>query len=169
MLALFRWLLHLYPVGFSREFSEEMTLCFNLRLQDVRRQGWKCRGLFLVREFWGAFTGAMSEQMGCRFDDLFRRFDMRSFRFSRFAMVFMVLALIGVGIAIDTARRQAVSGFVVEQPAWAIFSRSLVGLLEAMVILGGILGGIGYVVLRAVSQSGSQRLANTHTWSQRDR
>jgi hypothetical protein len=73
---------------------------------------------------------------------------MRSFRFSRFAMVFMVLALIGVGIAIDTARRQAVSGFVVEQPAWVIFSRSLVGLLEAMAILGGILGGIGYVVLR---------------------
>jgi hypothetical protein len=169
VLALFRWLLHLYPVGFFQEFSEEMTLCFHLRLQDVRRHSWRRRGLFLVREFWDTFTGAMSEQVGCRFDDLFRRFDMRSFRFSRFAMVFMVLALIGVGIAIETARRQSVSGFVVEQPAWDIISRSLVGLVEAMAILGGILGAIGYVVLRAVSQSGSQRLANTTTWPQRDR
>ena len=170
MVALFRWLLQLYPLSFSQKFSDEMTLCFHLRLQDVRRQSWKRCGSFLVREYWGAFTGAMSEQRGCRFVDLLRRFDMRSFRFSRFAVVCMILALIGVGLAIETARHQAVSGFPVEQPAWgSILSRTLVGLLEAMAILTGILGGIGYVVLRAVSQSGSQRLANTHTWPQRDR
>jgi hypothetical protein len=166
MLGLFRWLLQLYPVSFSREFSEEMALCFQLRLQDVRHQSWKQRGSFLVREYWGAFTGAMSEQRGSRFVDLFRRFDMRSFRFSRFAMVCMILALIGVGLAIETARHQAVSGFPVEQPARVILSRTLVGLFEAMAILAVILGGIGYVVLRAVSQSGSQRLANAHTWPQ---
>jgi hypothetical protein len=163
-MRVFRWLLNLYPVGFFREFSEEMNLCFHLRLQDARQQGWKTRVPFFVREFWGVFTGAMSEQFGCRFD-LFGRFDMRSFRFSRFAMASMILALLGVAVAIETARRLSASEFISE-PAWVIFSRSLSGLLQATVIVGGILGGVGYVVLRAVGRSASDRLSNAKTWPQ---
>lgn len=163
-MRVFRWLLNLYPVSFFGEFSEEMNLCFHLRLQDVRQQGWRKRVPFFVREFWGVFTGAMSEQLGCCFD-LFGRFDMRSFRFSRFAMVSMILALIGVAIAIEIARSQATSEFIA-QPAWVIFSRTLSGLLKAIVIVGGILGGVGYAVLRAVGRSGSDRLANAKTWPQ---
>ena len=163
-MRVFRWLLNLYPVSFFREFSEEMNLCFHLRLQDVRQQGWRKRVPFFVREFWGVFTGAISEQLGCRFN-LFGRFDMRSFRFSRFAMVSMILALIGVTVAIEIARRQASFGFIAE-PAWVIFSRTLSGLLKGMVIVGGILGGVGYAALRAVGRSGSDRLANAKTWPQ---
>jgi hypothetical protein len=168
-MRVFRWLLNLYPVSFFREFSEEMSLCFHLRLQEARQQGWRKRVPFFVREFWGVFTGAMSEQLGYRFD-LFGRFDMRSFRFSRFAMVSMILALIGVAIAIEIARRQSIAlttaSELIAEPAWVIFSRTLSGLLKAIVIAGGILGGLGYAVLRVVGRSGSDRLANAKTWPQ---
>ncbi|HET9941702.1 MAG TPA: hypothetical protein VFR05_00090 [Terriglobia bacterium] len=163
MLVLFRWLLRLYPARFFGEFSEEMTHCFHRRLQDVRHQSWRNRGSFFAREFSGAFVGAMSEQMGGRFDDLFRRFDMRSFRFSRLALVFMILALVGVLAAIKTTVRTA----VMQQPANpGVDVVSILQVSSAMVVVMAILGVVGYAVLRVANKSAGERLANVHTWPQ---
>ena len=48
---------------------------------------------------------------------------MRSFRFSRFAMVSMILALIGVRIAIEIARRQSASEFIAETGMGHFFTK----------------------------------------------
>ena len=160
MRVLFRWLLNLYPLSFFREFSEEMTLCFDLGLHDVRHQNWKRRGAFFVREFWGAFTGAMSEQFGCRFEDLYRRFTMSSFRFSRISMAFMILALIGVLMAIETPLRQIGSGLV-QQPLWLALR-----LAGVFLVLTAIFGAIGYGVLRVINRSAADRLVNIDAWPQ---
>lgn len=160
MRVLFRWLLNLYPLSFFREFSEEMTLCFHLGLQDVRHQNWKRRGAFFVREFWGAFTGAISEQLGCRFEDFCRRFTMTSFRFSRLSMAFMILALIGVLMAIESALRQ-ISPDLVQQPLWLALR-----LAGVFLFLMAIFGAIGYGVLRVINRSAADRLVNIDTWPQ---
>ena len=157
MRVLFRWLLNLYPLSFFREFSEEMALCFDLGLHDVWNQSWKRRGAFLLREFWGAFIGAISEQLGCSFEDLCRRFTMTSFRFSRIAMTFMILALIGVLMAIETALRQMGSDLV-QQPL--SFALRLTGIF---LFLMAIFGAIGYGILRVVNRSAGDRLVNINT------
>jgi hypothetical protein len=165
MLVLFRWLLRLYPAGFFREFSEEMTHCFHRRLQDVQPQSWRSRGSFFAREFSGAFVGAMSEQLGCRFDDLFRRFDMRSFRFSRISLVFMILALAGVLFAIQAAIHMA----VMQQPSDPGLTAHVVSALKVssvFAVIMAILGVVGYAVLRVANKSTGERLANVHTWPQ---
>lgn len=80
----------------------------------------------------------------------------------RFAMVFMILALVGVGIAIETARQRSTSDLPVA-PVWSVFP----GMFGVLLVVTLIFGGIGYVVLRVVSRSGSERLANIHTWPQK--
>ena len=163
MLILFRWLLSLYPAAFFMEFSEEMAKCFRQRMQDVQHENWRTRGWFFAREFSGVFLGAMSEQMGGRFDDLFRRFDMRSFRFSRLALVFMILALVGVLAAIKTAVHIA----VMQQPAYpGVDVVSVLQVSSVMVVVMAILGVVGYAVLRVANKSAGQRLADIHTWPQ---
>jgi len=82
----------------------------------------------------------------------------------RFAMVFMILSLIGVGGAIEAAKRRAISDSVI-QLSWHLFS----GVFGALFVVMSILGLIGYVVLRAVSRPGSERLANIDTWPQERR
>ena len=160
MRVLFRWLLNLYPLSFFREFSQEMTLCFDLGMHDVRHQNWKRRSAFFVREFWGAFTGAISEQLGCRFEDFCRRFTMTSFRFSRISMAFMILALIGVLMAIETPLRH-ISPDLVQQPL--SFALRLAGIF---LFLMAIFGAIGYGVLRVINRSAADRLVNIDTWPQ---
>ena len=160
MVALFRRLLRLYPAGFCREFSDEMTLCFRLRLEDVRHHTLARRGAFAAREFWGAFIGAMSAQLGGGFDGLFRRFDMPSFRFSRISIVFMILALAGVLFAIDSAMDQFHPGNT------GVRAGSAFRVVGYLAVIAMILGAIGYGVLRAANRSAGQRLENIHTWPQ---
>jgi len=76
----------------------------------------------------------------------------------RFAMVFMILTLFGVGIAIDTTTRQAISARNIE-PAWFSFP----GVFGVILLFMAIFGAIGYVALLLVSKSGSERLANIDT------
>jgi protein-S-isoprenylcysteine O-methyltransferase Ste14 len=154
MLTMYRWLLRLYPTNFYKEFAEEMISVFCQRRQDVRRQGLKIRALFLAREFRGMLTGALREQFT---DDSFRRFDMRSFRFPRATIVVMVVTLFSVEIAIERARQ--ISAGSDAGPHWLAIS----GVFGAMLVVMGILGMIGYVILRVLRQSGAQRLSSVET------
>ena len=82
----------------------------------------------------------------------------------RFAMVFMILSLIGVGVAIDATKQQAIPDSVI-QTSWSLIS----GVFAFLFVTMSILGLIGYVVLRAFSRPGSERLANIDTWPQERR
>jgi hypothetical protein len=84
----------------------------------------------------------------------------------RFAMAFMLLALFGVGIAIDTATRGAMPGRAshLDAPIWFALPNVFGVILLAMAIFGVI----GYAALRVFTKSGSERLADIHTWPQRD-
>ena len=82
---------------------------------------------------------------------------MRAFRFPRATIVVMLATLVSVGVALDRARQISVEGGT-EPVRWAI-----PGVFGAMLVVTGILGLIGYVILRAVSQSGAQRLSNIQT------
>jgi len=154
MLTLLRCLLSLYPSDFSREFGEEMISVFRQRRRDVRHQGLKARALFLAREFRGMLTGAVRAQFT---DDSFRRFDMRSFRFPRATIVVMVVTLFSVAFAIERARQISAGSDAV--PRWL----AIPGAFAAMLVVMGILGLIGYVILRALRQSGTQRLSSIET------
>jgi len=158
MLYLFRFLLRLYPADFFREFAEEMTLVFSQRQRDVRHRGLWVRALYLAREFRGMVTGALREQFT---DVSFRRFDMRSFRFPRATIIVMLVTLVNVGFAIERAKR--ITGGDDTRSSWPVLPGMFVGWL----VLMGILGLIGYVILRALSQSGSQRLSSIETRPQR--
>ena len=85
---------------------------------------------------------------------------MSSFRFSRIAMVFMILALIGVLMAIETALRQ-IGSDLVEQPLG--LALRLAGIF---LFLMAIFGAIGYGVLRVINRSAGDRLVNINTWPQ---
>lgn len=88
---------------------------------------------------------------------------MRSFRFSRLALVFMILALVGVLAAIKTTVRTA----VMQQPANpGVDVVSILQVSSAMVVVMAILGVVGYAVLRVANKSAGERLANVHTWPQ---
>ena len=82
---------------------------------------------------------------------------MSSFRFSRIAMTFMILALIGVLMAIETALRQMGSDLV-QQPL--SFALRLTGIF---LFLMAIFGAIGYGILRVVNRSAGDRLVNINT------
>jgi hypothetical protein len=155
MLTLFRCLLRLYPAEFCREFAEEMTSVFCQGRRDVRHQGLKVRAQFLAREFWSMFTGALREQFS---DDSFRRFDMRSFRFPRATIVVMLVALANVGYAIERAKQITDGG-----DTRSIWPPVLTGMFVGWLGVMGILGLIGYGILRVLKQSGAQRLSRIQT------
>ena len=77
-----------------------------------------------------------------------------------FAIAFMILSLIGVAAAIETTVRRASVDFI--QPP-GLVSPAVFGVI---VVVMAILGGIGYLALRLVSKSGSERLADIHAWPQ---
>ena len=160
MLSLFRFFLRLYPADFFTEFADEMISVFCQRCRDVRHQDLKVRAVFLAREFRGIVTGALREQFTVV---SFRRFDMRSFRFPRATIVVMLVTLISVEIAIEQAKQ--ISAGSDTGPIWS----AIPGVFGVMLAVTGILGLIGYVILRAVNQSAAQRLSKIQTSFSRDK
>ena len=82
---------------------------------------------------------------------------MRAFRFPRATIVVMLATLVSVGVALDRARQIAIGG---DAPP---IRSAIPAVFGAMLVVTGILGLIGYVILRAVSQSGAQRLSSIQT------
>ncbi len=89
---------------------------------------------------------------------------MRSFRFPRSTMVLMVLILAGIIFAIDKA--QDVQRLYSGSPSSADVP-GLYGVFVVLALAFACIGALGYVVLYALRQSGTQRLMNVRTWGAR--
>ena len=104
MAAFYRYLLHCYPADHLREYGEEMLAVFRQAHEAVSSQGVRGRALFYGREICGVLVGALREQL-CGDWSLLRRLDMRSeYRFPRSAIFLMVVLLVAVVVAIESAR-----------------------------------------------------------------
>jgi FtsH-binding integral membrane protein len=163
MQALFRCLLYLYPAEFSREFAKEMTWVFSQVQQDFGKRGVRARVSFFIREVSGMLAEGLRQRFGGKVWFSLRRFNMRPFRFSRIGMVVMIVALVGVLVAIEKAR--AISAQSIPELHTVSTWTMVQGVFGFLIVTMAILGLIGYVVLRLVSKSGADRLSNIQTWS----
>ena len=127
MLALYCWLLCLYPASYRDEFGEEMTAVFGEARSELPPT-LAAKISFYRSEFCGLLSGALS----AHFDRLFGpsvpfpRFYMQSqFRFPRSTVFLMLVILAGVVLAIEKARtivsgpHQVTSAWTL--PPWFIF------------------------------------------------
>ena len=149
MLHLYRLLLLLYPSTHRREFSEEMITVFRQAQRDCSSLGFVPRLEFSIREMAGLLAGAFRERTKVRTETL-PGSAMRSLLFPRWMIVGMVLMLVAVLMAIETARVMSVQGMDAS-PTWGGLFPSLV--LAILTLMSG-LGLIGYAVLLWVRRLG---------------
>ena len=84
---------------------------------------------------------------------------MRSeYRFPRSAIFLMVVLLVAVVVAIESARSIS-AGETKDISAWVILRVFMFG-----AGLMGVMGAIGYAVLSVLRSTGADRLANIQTW-----
>src|SRR5262245_20667964 len=95
MLRFYKLVLLLYPPAHRQEFAEEMLSVFREVHRDCACQGFKARIQFFSREMAGLLAGALREQMKvCK--GTLRGGAMRTFRFPRWTIAFLVVALLVV-------------------------------------------------------------------------
>jgi len=158
MLALYRFLLRLYPRDYFREYAGEMEWVFRHAQEDARRQTLRRRALFCTREISGAIAGALRQRLFSVWGpNLSRRFDMRpGFRFPRSTVFLMFVILAGVELTIHKAKTIVAirEGF---RPVeiWHSLLFSLYPLVLALAIVGAVWG-----ILFALQRTGMHRLAN---------
>ena len=88
---------------------------------------------------------------------------MRSeYRFPRSAIFLMVVLLVAVVVAIESARSIA-AGETNAISGWVILRLFVFG-AALMCITGGITGAIVYTILSVLRRTGVDRLANIQTW-----
>jgi hypothetical protein len=162
MAAFYRYLLHCYPADHLREYGEEMLAVFRQAHEAVSSQGVRGRTLFYSREITGVLVGALREQL-CADWSLLRRLDMRSeYRFPRSAIFLMVVLLVAVVVAIESARSIS-AGETNTISGWVILRLFVFG-ASFMCVTGAITGAIGYAILSVLRRTGVDRLANIQTW-----
>jgi hypothetical protein len=167
VLYLYQLLLRLYPSAYRREFAEEMLAVFRQAQRECDALGFRARLEFSLREMAGLLAGAFREQTKVRTGTLTGG-TMRSFRFPRWILFSMVLALLIVLVGIE----KAVDAVMQElSPRPDVSARGLISpdFVLAAVMMMGFLGLVGYVVRVVVSGSnGIQRLSNLKTWPTQD-
>ncbi len=164
MLALYRWLLYLYPSGYRREFAQEMISVY-CELKRCLAIGFLPRSRFYAREFTGVLLGAAQERLCavCRPPNLFPRFTMQpQFRFPRSAVFMMIVIFAGTVLAIAKATSVQLAYGETAGSVWP----SLVSILVSMVLLMSGTAAIGWAILHALRRTGVHRLANVQTWPQ---
>jgi hypothetical protein len=166
MLALYRWLLRLYPAAYFREYAGEMTWVFRQAEQAASAKHSRARVWFGIRELGGVVKGALRERI---FGDagwkLSRRSDMRpEFRFPRSTVILMWVILAGVVLAINKAKAVVAMNEGL-RPEIVAFWHPLFWLYPFAVVVA-IVGAV-WGILFALRRTGMHRLANVQTSPER--
>jgi hypothetical protein len=168
MLALYRWLLHLYPTAYRCEFGEEMMAGFLEAKKETWPKGIAARASFCAREAEGLLCGALLEQLrvirGSDFLESFhvRRFTMRAeYRFPKATALLMAIILAMVVMTIGKAK--ALSAVLPHTgPQFAPIPAAQFTIIPTMLIVlvaAGIAGALGWAVVFAMRRSGMQQFS----------
>jgi len=162
MTTLYRSLLYLYPLGYRREFGEEMTLVFS-EAQGAVNQDFSSRTKFWLKEVAGLLSGAAQEHFrgfsGSQDGNSSRRLNMR--RFPRSTIILMIVILIGVGLTMESARTvQMKYDGVSMTSVWNTFPGLFTFGLGLMFVAALSI----WAILFALRRTGMHRLANVQTW-----
>ncbi len=154
-LAVYCWLLWLYPRSYRHDLGEEMTFAFR-EARNALPEALVTRISFYRREYFGLLAGALCAHLDCLFgvDVSFRRFDMQpQFRFPRSTVFLMLVIFCGVVLAIGAAAR--VAGDPVGS-GW----QTVMYLLVFMLLSMGTVAAAVWGVLHGLRRSGVDRLEN---------
>jgi hypothetical protein len=158
MLAVYCWLLCLYPRSYRHDFGEEMTFVFRDARSSVS-PALAAKLRFYRREFCGLLSGALR----ARFDRLFgravpfrRSYMQPQFRFPRATVVLMLVIFAGVVLTIAAA--SSVAGDTLGS-AWRTLISVLLFMLLTMCTAAAVVWGILYTRRR----SGVHRLQNVQS------
>lgn len=147
MVRIYGLLLRLYPAWLVDEFGEEMTTVWTELHREIRREGALARVRFFLREIYGLLSGALREHLKKQNRNLSGG-NMRSFRFSRWIIVMMILMFCAVNTAIERGRLasvQLMTGGPGTSHWWA-----LPGVFLTVFAFLGVVGCIGYCILHLV-------------------
>jgi len=161
MLSFYRWLLYLYPLGYRREYKDEMISVFRDAQADARAGSSSARISFRARETWGLLVGAMHEHIciicGSHRSISFTRFDMRpEFRFPRSTVLLMSIIFGGVILAMEKANTIQVKYAAGAGSIWS----SLPWFLGFMLLSACAIVVLIWGILLVLGQTGTHRLAN---------
>ena len=166
MVHLYNFLLLLYPSGHRQEFAEEMLSVFRQAHRDCASLDFKARVRFSLREIAGLLAGAFREHTKVHKQNL-RGGAMRTFRFPRWTVTLMVLALvlvIALTRVIAGIKWDALSSGVSISLRWA----PLLPLMLASVLFVCFLGVIVFVLRAALGRTCIQRWTAVKTWPAQD-
>jgi hypothetical protein len=162
VLHLYNFLLLLYPCAHRQEFAEEMLSVFREVHRDCTSLGFKARVRFSLREIAGLLAGAFREHTKVHKENL-RGGAMRMFRFPRWTVTLLVLALLVVLAGINILATQTLSLLTAISPRWAFLQ-----LLLAAALFVCVLGVIVFVLRAALGRTCIQRWAVAKTWPAQD-
>jgi hypothetical protein len=151
VLHLYKLVLLLYPSAHRQEFAAEMLSVFRQLHLDCASLGFKARVRFSLREIAGLLAGAFREQLKVVKGTL-RGGAMRTFRFPRWTIPVMVLALLGL-----LAANAKITGM------WAFLP-----LLAAAAMFVCVLGVVVFVLRAALGRTCIQRWTVAKTWPAQD-
>ena len=161
MTQLYRSLLYLYPMGYRREFGEEMVFVFSEARRAVNEGLWS-HTKFWSKEVAGLLSGAAHEHFhgftGSHDWNSSGRLNMR--RFPRSTIILMIVILVGVALTIDGARTvQMKYDGVSMTSVWNTFP----GLFTFGFGLMFVAALSVWAILFALRRTGMHRLANVET------
>ena len=176
MRMLYRWLLLLYPASFRHEFAEEMVVVFADASAAAERCAWHERLVFTAREIAGVVRGAFEEHVITAFGrpPAQRRLQMSSprlrFRFPISAIAFMVATL---GLVLTAIRMARIASDVASKRAIVYGAHGLFyvagrpSFLQTFgfaFVITMVCAVVALLVMHALHQSGTDRLADAQTW-----
>lgn len=158
VLAVYCWLLYLYPRSYRHDFGEEMAFVFR-EARSTLPPALAVKISFYRREF----SGLLSSALYAHFDHLFgaavpfRRFRMQSqFRFPRSTVFLMLVTFAGVVLSIAEATNVA-------GDTMGLGWRTLVFLFVFMLLGMCTAAAVGWRILHTLRRSGVHRLENMHS------
>lgn len=153
VLAVYCWLLYLYPRSYRRDFGEEMAFLFREARNELPPT-LAAKISFYRREFCGLLSSALCAHLDHLFGPAvrFRRFDMQTqFRFPR-STVFLMLAILA-GVVLTIAMASSVAG-----DASGLAWRTLLSVLLFMLLSMCTAAAVVWRILHARRRSGVHRL-----------
>jgi hypothetical protein len=170
MVALYRWLLRLYPTAYRCEFGEEMLAGFLEAKKETWAKGIAARAAFCAREVEGLLRGALQERLrvatGSDFLESFhvRRFVMRSeYKFPKATALLMAIILAIVVITIEKAKAlsAALPHTGPQLPPIPAAQLTIIPTLLVVLVAAGVAGALGWAILFAMRRSGIQQFSES--------
>jgi hypothetical protein len=169
MLALYRFLLRLYPATYRCEYGNEMVAVFLDAKADIWERNPAARAAFCLRETAGLLRGMLNERVHSLLGShqfAPRRFAMHSeFRFPKSTTVLMFIILAGVVLAIEKASSIAAS-IPYANPQLPPIHATPPTFAPATMLTFAVVYGVAivaWIVLFALRRSGVHRLENLAT------